>query len=187
MSPAADVLVVNDRILDSQATLVALEFVAPRARVLHLESGQQALEYLFATGEYHGRRVEQPRLVLLSLELERVSGLCVLDFMRGHPSTQTIPVVLLSLESDVRKHRRHDRFDADAYVVQPCDFQRYCAVLQGCIRHWLPWALRPGTGELAALSVPGFRTHAPAYSQPLPLTESLAPHRRLRSADLRSP
>jgi CheY-like chemotaxis protein len=143
MSPSVDVLVVNDRALDSQVTLVALEQVAPRARVLHLDSGQDALHFLFTTAEFRGRGSDQPGLVLLTLELSTVSGLCVLDLMRGHPSTQMIPVVLLSIENDVRKYRRHDRFDADAYVVEPCDFQRYCAVMRGCVGHWLPWALRP--------------------------------------------
>ena len=167
MSPAADVLVVNDRMLDSQVTLVALELVAPRARVLHLESGQQALQYLFATGEFHGRNMQRPGLILLALELDGVGGLCVLDFIRAHPSTATLPVVLLSLESDIRKYRRHDGFDADAYITQPCDFQRYCSVIRGCIRHWLPWALRPPSGAI-------------------PLTDSIAPHSHSRSNDLRS-
>jgi CheY-like chemotaxis protein len=144
MSPTPDVLLVNDRALDAHTTLVALEQVAPRANVLHLDSGQEALTYLFATGEFHGREPRQPRLVLLTLELQGVSGLCVLDLMRAHPLTCDIPVVLFGLEGDIRKYRRHDSFDADAYVVQPCDFQRHCSVLRGCISHWLPWALRPG-------------------------------------------
>jgi CheY-like chemotaxis protein len=164
MSPAADVLVVNDRMLDAQATLVALEFVAPRARVLHLDSGQQALQYLFATGEFHGRPAKPPGLMLLTLELEIVSGLCVLDFVRAHPATAKIPVVLLSLEGDVRKYRRNNQFDASAYIAQPCDFHRYCAVLRGCIRHWLPWAERPGSAAV-------------------PLTDSTTLHYRSQSND----
>jgi hypothetical protein len=39
----------NDRALDSQATLFALEEIAPQAKLLHLDSGREALEYLFAT------------------------------------------------------------------------------------------------------------------------------------------
>lgn len=139
-----DILLVNDRALDSQATLVALEQVAPRAKVLHLDSGQEALEYLFATGDFRERSSKLPALVLLSLELRHVSGLCILDLMRAHPLTCKVPVVLLGLEGDIRKYRRHDAYDADAYVLQPCDFQRYCSLLRGCVGHWLPWALRPG-------------------------------------------
>jgi len=144
MLSTPDVLLVNDGALDAQATLMALEQVAPRATVLHLQSGQEALEYVFGTGEYRERRAGHPGLMLLTLELHGVSGLCVLDLMRAHPSTNHIPVVLFGLEHDIRKYRRHDRFDADAYISQPCDFQRRCSVVRGCVGHWLPWALRPG-------------------------------------------
>lgn len=160
MLSTPDVLLVNDAALDAQATLVALEQVAPRATVLHLESGQEALEYLFSTGEYRRRGAGQPRLVLLTLELHGVSGLCVLDLMRAHPSTNHIPVVLIGLEWDIRKYRRHDRFDADAYVAQPCDFQRRCSVIRGCVGHWLPGALRPGWH----LTMSGRRRNAERHS-----------------------
>src|ERR1044072_8575053 len=86
-----------------------------------------------------------PKLVLLSAEISDISGLCLLDLMRAHPVTRAIPVVLLSLESDLRQYRRQDEFGADAYVLKPCDFQRYCALLQGCLECWMPATLRPGS------------------------------------------
>jgi two-component system, response regulator len=148
MSAGHDILVVNDRLLDAQETLFALEQVAPRAKVLHLCSGDEALEYLFSVGVFAGRPAQMPRLVLLSLELRVVSGLCLLELMRAHPLTREIPVVILSLEDHARKHRRHDHFDADAYFRKPLDFQRYCSIIQGCTRRWLP----------SLLSRNGFRT-----------------------------
>ncbi|HEY0686283.1 MAG TPA: hypothetical protein VGD45_28340 [Steroidobacter sp.] len=146
MSLRADVLVVNDHLLDAQATLVAFEQVAPRARVLHLLDGNEALEYLFSTGLFAGRAPILPRLVVLSLEMKAVSGLCVLDLIRAHPQTRDVPVVLVSLEGNPRAYRRHDGFDANAYLTMPCDFHRYCAVIAGCVSRWLPWALRPVGG-----------------------------------------
>lgn len=145
MSLKADVLVVNDHILDAQTTLVAFEQVAPRASVLHLADGGEALQYLFSTGIFTGRAPVLPRLVILSLEMRGIGGLCVLDLMRAHPLTQEVPVVLMSLEGNPRLHRRHDRFDANAYLTLPCDFQRYCGVIEGCVGRWLPWALRPAS------------------------------------------
>lgn len=137
MSPSHDILVVNDRLLDAHETLIALEQVAPRARVLHLFGGDEALQYLFSVGTFAGRTPGMPKLVLLSAEMNVISGLCVLDLMRAHPRTADIAVALLSLERNFDKHRRHDRFDADAYIVKPWSFQRYCAVLDGCVRRWL--------------------------------------------------
>lgn len=144
MLPNADVLVVNDRLLDAQETLVAIEHVAPRARALHLDSSEETLHYLFSLRDFSARPAIMPHLLFLSLEMKVISGLCVLDLVRAHPLTCEVPVVLLSLEGDCRRYRRYDRFDADAYVVRPCAFERHCAVVEGCIARWLPWALRPG-------------------------------------------
>lgn len=138
MLSSHDILVVNDHLLDAYETLIALEQVAPRARVLHLLGGDEALQYLFSVGTFAGRTPGMPRLVLLSSEMRGISGLCVLDLMRAYTLTCDIPVVVLSLEDNLRKHRRHDKFDADAYIVKPCDFHRYCAVLDECVRRWLP-------------------------------------------------
>lgn len=141
--PSADVLVVNDRLIDAQTTLVAFEQVAPRARVLHLMKGSEALQYLFSAGIFAGRAPVMPQLVVLSLEMRGISGLCVLDLMRAHPVTRKIPVVLVSLEDNPRVYRRRDQFDASAYLMMPWDFHRYCTVIEGCAARWLPWALRP--------------------------------------------
>lgn len=143
MVSSADVLVVDDRLLEAQTALVALERVAPRARVLHLVDGGEALEYLFSTGIFAGRAAQMPQLVFISLDMENVGGLCVLDLMRAHPLTCKVPVVAVSLERNARTYRRYTQFDADAYVSLPCEFGRYCAVMEGCVERWLPWALRP--------------------------------------------
>jgi two-component system, response regulator len=157
MSPKHDILVINDRMLDAQETLVALEQIAPRATVLHLDSGNDAVEYLFSVGAFAGRAPVMPQLILLSAEISDITGLCLLDLIRAHPLTRTIPIVLLSLESDLREYRRQDQFGANAYVLKPWDFQRYCALLQGCLECWIPSALRPITGH---------------YSQPHPRRRS---------------
>ena len=143
MSPNYDVLVVNDRRLDAHETLFALEQAAPRATVLNLDSGREALEYIFSVGACAGRSPRMPQLVLLSAGLSDIGALSILDLMRAHPLTCNIPVVLLSLEDDLRKFRRHDGFDADGYVIKPTDFQRYCATIRGCVECWIPWARRP--------------------------------------------
>lgn len=153
----ADVLVVNDHLLDADATIVAFEQVAPRARVLHILNGGEALEYLFSTGLFAGRPPKMPQLIFLSLEMKTISGLCVLDLIRAHPLTAEIPVVLASLERSPRVHRRHNRFDANAYVTLPCDFQRYCAIIEGCTERWLPWARRPNRQFLQTYTLHGYR------------------------------
>lgn len=95
MSLNYDVLVVDDRVLDAQATLVALEQVAPRATVLDLNSSRKAMAYLFSVGEFAGRPSTMPQLVLLSADMSGVSGLCILELMRAHSVTRNIPIVVV--------------------------------------------------------------------------------------------
>jgi two-component system response regulator len=166
MVPSADVLVVNDHLLDAQTTLVAFEQVAPRARLLHLVDGGEALQYLFSTGVFAGRAADMPQLVILSLEMTNISGLCVLDLMRAHPLTCRVPVVLTSIEGNAHSYRRYNKFDANAYVTLPCDFQRYCAVIEACTERWLPWALRPYGVESASSPPPA---RASRWRRPSPL------------------
>jgi two-component system, response regulator len=155
MSPNHDILVVNDRMLDAQETLVALDQVAPRASVLHVDSSNEALEYLFGVGAYAGRPSVMPKLILLSAEMSDVSGLCLLDLLRAHTLSCTVPIVLQSLENDVGKFRRNDKFDADVYVTKPLDFQQYCRLLESCVRCWVPSAIRQnGSRYLRPPSVP---------------------------------
>jgi PleD family two-component response regulator len=171
MSPNPDILVVDDRLLDANETLVALEQVAPRARVLHLESSNEALEYLFSVGAYAGRPSTLPQLVLLSAQMSHASALCLLDLMRAHTLTNAIPIILVSHDNDMRRSRRHDQFDADAYVTRPADFQRYCTLLEDCVMCWVPSTLRPSGSryfgrETSPIAAPVMVTQTVARSTP---------------------
>lgn len=138
MSHGVDVLVVDDRTVDADMTLLALRLAAPNARLLRLGDGEQALEYLFRVGRFARRCGPLPGLLLLDAEMPVVSGLCVLDLIRAHPLTYDTPVVLMSSDSGSRIRERHDTFAADAYVVKPTDFERYCALIEAMLCRWLP-------------------------------------------------
>jgi CheY-like chemotaxis protein len=85
--------------------------------------GVEAVRYLRREGEYAD--AERPGIVLLDLNLPRMSGLEVLAEIKGDPALATIPVVVLTTseaEEDVlRSYRRH----ANAYVTKPVDFERF--------------------------------------------------------------
>lgn len=138
MSRGVDVLVVDDRTVDADMTLLASRLAAPNAKLLRLDNGDQALEYLFGVGAFASSRRQPPGLLILDAEMPIVSGPCVLDVIRAHPLTYDIPVVLMSSDTATRVRVRHDTFAADAYVVRPTDFERYCALIEAMLRRWLP-------------------------------------------------
>lgn len=135
---SVDILLVDDRAIDADVTLLALRRAAPHLKVLTLRSGIEALEYLFAVGDFASFIQGKPRLTLLDVEMPVMSGLSVLDLMRAHPATRRIPVVMLSPRPLPVSMKRNDQFAADAYITKPLDLAMYSALLERSLRRWLP-------------------------------------------------
>jgi two-component system, response regulator len=137
MTRSFDVLVVDDRSVDADATVFAVRRAAPHAKVLRLKSGIEALRYLFSVDDFARRSGAMPSLVFLDMEMPVTSGLCILDVIRAHPATRDIRVVMLGSDSDPDASWQK-RFTADAYIARPLDFEDYCSVIEAMLRLWLP-------------------------------------------------
>ena len=78
------ILLVEDNADDELLTLRAFKKNNIANEVVVARDGQEALDYLFATGAHAGRDVGVlPQVVLLDLQLPRVSGLEVLRRVRA--------------------------------------------------------------------------------------------------------
>lgn len=61
----------------------------------------------------------RPDLMLLDINMPEVTGLDLLEFLRRHPATKFLPVVMLSTESSDVMIDRARALGADAYVSKP--------------------------------------------------------------------
>ena len=62
-----------------------------------VRDGAEALEFVFCTGRYADRQIENgPKVILLDLKLPLVDGLDVLRRIKGDPRTRAIPVVVMT-------------------------------------------------------------------------------------------
>src|SRR6266849_4551325 len=96
-SLAPVILLVEDNQADVLLTLRAFKKSGISNEIVVVRDGQEALDYLFGTGPYAGREnFVLPAIVLLDLQLPRVSGLDVLRRIRTDPRTHHQPVVILT-------------------------------------------------------------------------------------------
>src|SRR5256712_3418925 len=106
-----EILLVEDNPDDVELTLHAFQKHNLANRVHVARDGAEALDFLFRTGAYKDRRIEDsPHVVLLDLKLPKVDGLEVVQRMKEDPRTQRIPVVVLTSS-------RKDRDIAESYQL----------------------------------------------------------------------
>lgn len=133
-----ELLLVEDDPNDAELTLRALAKNRLSNRVLHLQDGAQALDFLFARGAYGGRKGrEPPRVVLLDLKLPKVDGLEVLRELKASDATRTTPVVVLTSSKEESDVVRSYRLGVNSYIVKPVDFEKFVEAVSDLGLYWL--------------------------------------------------
>ena len=100
--------------------------------------GVEALDYLFATGAYSGRDANMiPQVVLLDLNLPKISGLEVLRRLRANERTKHLPVVILTSSNEEQDRLRGYELGANSYVRKPVDFTQFIESVRQLGMYWL--------------------------------------------------
>lgn len=138
MIDAERILLVEDNRDDEELTMLALRKNRIANPVSVARDGVEALEFLFGLGTHAGRDVnDQPRLVLLDLNLPRLDGLEVLKRIRADERTRFLTVVVLTSSKEHCDVTSSYVNGANAYVRKPVEFDRFCDALQTLGRFWL--------------------------------------------------
>lgn len=112
------------------------------------EDGQEALDYIFGTGSYSGRDVNDlPALVLLDLKLPKIDGLGVLREIRTHEYTRRLPVVILTTSREEQDVAASYDLGVNSYIRKPVDFKQFVQAVQQVGLYWLVLNEEPPTVE----------------------------------------
>jgi len=133
-----EVLLVEDNPRDAELTLRALKKRNLANHVVHVKDGQEALDWLFAIGQYTGRDVTQrPKVMLLDLKLPKVDGLEVLRAVRADERTRFLPVVVVTSSREEQDLIAGYQLGVNSYIVKPVDFENFSAALAETGHYWL--------------------------------------------------
>lgn len=140
----ATILLVEDNSSDEELTLLALNKSKLTNKVIVARDGAEALDYLFARGTYAGRDpADMPHIVLLDLNLPKVSGLEVLRQIRAEEKTHLLPVVILTSSSEERDLVEGYSSGANSYIVKPVDFTQFSESVAQLGMYWVLLNKRP--------------------------------------------
>jgi two-component system, response regulator len=133
-----EILLVEDNPNDVELTLRALKKRNLANKVHIARDGAEALEYLFATGTYSGRDVNQrPKVILLDLKLPKVDGIEVLRRIRSDERTKIIPIVVLTSSKQEMDIVETHRLGVNSYIVKPVDFDKFVDAVSEIGFYWL--------------------------------------------------
>lgn len=132
------ILLVEDNPDDEALTVRALMKNNIGNRLVVARDGAEALAYLFATGQYSDREASGgPQVVLLDLNLPKVSGLEVLRRLRANERTRHLPVVILTSSNEEQDRLRGYENGANSYVRKPVDFNEFMEAVRQLGLYWL--------------------------------------------------
>lgn len=138
MTKEVDILLVEDNTSDAEMTILALQNSKLANKLLHVKDGAEALDFIFAEGEYSDRQIEhRPKVILLDLKMPKVSGIEVLQKIRADERTKSIPVVILTSSKEDPDIKKCYALGANSYVVKPVEFDDFQKAISDLGLYWM--------------------------------------------------
>jgi CheY-like chemotaxis protein len=133
----AEILLVEDNPNDVELTLRALQKHNLASKVFVVKDGAEALDFIFATGTFAQRKVENlPKVILLDLKLPKVDGIEVLKRVKNDERTRHTPVVMLTSSQEQRDVLETYNLGVNSYIVKPVEFSNFVRAVSELGVYW---------------------------------------------------
>ena len=100
-----------------------------------VEDGEEALAYLRREGRYQD--VILPDIILLDLNLPKISGTEVLAEIKKDPMLKHIPVIILTTSEAEQDILKAYDLHANCYITKPVNLDQFLTVVRSIENFWL--------------------------------------------------
>ncbi|MBW1784688.1 MAG: response regulator [Deltaproteobacteria bacterium] len=147
MDRKAMILLVEDDRMDIELTLDAFREARLENDIHVVQTGEEALDYLFGRGVYTDRkRHPLPDLILLDLKLPGISGHDVLKTIKETPLLKRVPVIILTSSREESDRAAGYDHCVNSYLVKPISFSGFLSVVKTICNYWLTLNVSPPLG-----------------------------------------
>lgn len=132
-----DIILVEDNPADVELTIDALRENHLANRVKILRDGEEALNYIFRQEDHSDCGIcEHPALILLDLNLPKISGIEILKRIRSDERTNKIPVVILTSSRLDQDRIESYNLGVNSYIVKPVEFENFAHAVAQIGYYW---------------------------------------------------
>lgn len=133
-----EILLVEDNPHEAELTIRSLKKQNLANKLLHIEDGADALDFIFGRGQYAGNVIPfSPKLILLDLKLPKVNGMEVLKQLKADERTNKIPVVILTSSNEESDIVESYKLGVNSYIVKPVNFESFCKAVCDLGLYWV--------------------------------------------------
>lgn len=127
---------------DDPDDVVITQRALKKANILNalyvVRDGEEAMEFLEHRGQYAStEKAPRPGLILLDLNMPRMSGREVLKRVKSNPALRRIPIVILTTSKQEEDILRSYDEGANTYITKPVDFRQFMEIVQALGKYWL--------------------------------------------------
>jgi CheY-like chemotaxis protein len=98
--------------------------------IIPFSNGTEALAYLLGEDGTGAIRARCQLLVLLDLNLPDMTGVDILEKIKGNPHLKRSPVVVLTTTDDSREIQRCYDLGANVYITKPVDYDSFANAIR---------------------------------------------------------
>jgi CheY-like chemotaxis protein len=133
-----EILLIEDNPHEAELTILSLKKHHLANRLMHIDDGAQALDFIFSRGIYSDNKLlPHPKLILLDLKLPKVDGLEILRQIKADERTRIIPVVVLTSSKEERDVIESYTLGVNSYIVKPVNFDTFAKAIADLGFYWL--------------------------------------------------
>jgi len=133
-----EILLVEDNLSDAELIIRALRKVNLANHLIHVKDGEEALEFIFATGSFAGReKRNMPKVILLDIKMPKVDGIEVLRQIKANNETKRIPVVIMTSSKEEQDIIRSYELGVNSFVVKPVEFNNFAKAVSELGLYWV--------------------------------------------------
>jgi two-component system response regulator len=132
-----EILLVEDNHHEAELTIRSLKKNNLANKLIHVDDGAEAVDFLFSQGKYTENEIPMPKLILLDLKLPKIDGLEILKRLKADERTKIIPVVVLTSSKEEKDVIESYALGVNSYIVKPVNFESFATAVNEIGMYWM--------------------------------------------------